>query len=130
MSVDLTPYLSMSGNDVHCWNLVERFYLNEFGIEVPNYDSSISWMPTLADRDLVLERWDELYCAVDWIAVDAPKPFDLIDFWTLGMPHVGIQLERPSLMLHKSGKYTRVQDYRGETWQRLIRGYYRHPRMA
>ena len=128
MSLDLTPYLSMRGRGVHCWNVVERFYRDGLGITVTNYDAVLLGMATPDDFARIDEAWTH-DIDVEWIRVDEPQPYDLIDIWAFKSHHVAIHI-KPWKMMHKIGTYTRVEDYRGENWQRRIRGFYRHPLRA
>lgn len=124
-AIDLEPYLRMVGREVNCWNVVERFYRQELGIELPTYETVLCGMPAREDRDRVRYVWPQERDQ-HWIEVDAPDLYDLIDIYAYGMPHVAIELGG-GRMLHKIGQYTRTQDYRSENWQSRIRGFYRHP---
>ena len=120
-----TPYICMSGQEFHCWNLVERVYSAELGITVQNYDGVCDSLDAVCgSRAGIISVTESLRS--EWVRVCEPAEFDLIDIRHMKMPHVGIFIggER---MLHKAGRMVRISGIGGGEWKSRILGYYRHP---
>lgn len=107
-------------NGVDCWGLIRLIYMNEAGIELPDFRSA-GQDPAKAFYQAYLVEKE------NWERVLVPQPMDLVVFKMGVMPdHVGM-VTSPGKFIHvREGKSVLVEKMHGAFWANKIQGFYRY----
>lgn len=90
-----------------CWGLVRLFYAHQFGILLPDL-KAVDAIPNT------------------WRRVTHPTFGDVLLFNTFDGPHVGIALDKRSMLHVDENTTSRIESYRGLTWRHRFRSCYRY----
>lgn len=108
-------------NGCDCWGLVQLWYRNELGIEIPDY----LWAYTSAeDFDSVADAINEN--KKTWRLVDEPKYGDVLVFKIKGIPiHVGIKQRGDDFLHAFQGTQSCLERLSSVAWTRRLTEVYR-----
>lgn len=111
--MNIVPYLDIPYEELDCWNLVRKIYLEEFGILLP-------------ERDEAVDR-------TEWrlIPLGEEQVGDLLVFRSAGLgfhTHVGVVVDaRIRLMIHtEPGINSHLGRYTSILWKQRLKNIHRH----
>lgn len=117
-------YKGRGDNGVDCLGLVRKFYKEEFGIDLPKYESccytgSVDEIKDGA-KDIAQNEVGNTF-----VRVDDPQPGDVVLLYYMGNPvHIGIVVDKRHFLHAKVGASSHIiNDWK---WRNKIEGYYRH----
>lgn len=126
-AINVRPYIGLPfsdhsrGEGFDCWGLVRLVYLQERGIELPDYGDRYvaardATSVQIAIRDGLIEGWRE---------VEAPQAWALSIFKVAGQPwHIGLAIS-PHRFLHMPAKkWSCVERFSSPEWANRIEGFY------
>jgi len=108
-------------DQLDCWGLVQLFYKEELGIEVPDY----LWAYTSAeDHGSVALAINKN--KVMWSKVEKPEYGDVLVFRIMGHPiHVGIKLDNNDFLHAFKGTQSCIERLNSLSWARRLTEVYR-----
>lgn len=119
-----TPF-SEKGRDhsgLDCWGLVRLVYAEKLGVDLPSYAENYR---DSNDRE-VLTALVEAEKKSRWLAVEKPKPYDVIILTMMGLPtHVGVVVNSRQMLHILKGTNAVLEDFTGLKWRNRVKGFAR-----
>lgn len=118
MQIDVNEYVGLpfDRRAFHCWNLIQRFYRERKGIELPEFDFSTA----TTDIDFERERWSEIQRGQE-------APGDVALFReSVAEFHVALVVGDRRMLHVRIGGLSNVERYDTIEWKRKLAGFYRY----
>lgn len=119
-----TPFAE-KGRDksgLDCWGLVRLVYAEHLQIDLPSYAERYR---DTNDRE-TLNALVEAEKNCKWVAVDKPKPYDVVILTMLGLPtHVGVVVNSRQMLHCLKGSNTVLEDFTSLKWRHRVKGFLR-----
>ena len=127
-AIDFNKYIGLQykakGRDtagIDCYGLARLVYSQEFGIELPSFDSDYQADDEQRMQDLIAQYKE------GWVKVDKPEPGSIVLFKVMGYEtHIGIAVNSESFLHVREGMDSVIEPFSTPRWNKRIVGHFKY----